>query len=118
MNFTEALKDTAVSLLSKLAMKKLIEMSAFFAWPIVSPIVSFVVTKVASWLIRETFLGLSLLWIILDVSYEVSDVESATAKLKDVIDNPEKYSAEKMQEIEDNFDEQALDLIYISLRTL
>lgn len=88
----------------------------FVTWPVVGPVVRFILNEVLWYLIDKTVLGLTLLWITLDLEYEVKSVETATARLRDIIDNPDKYSESQMKEIEDNFDEKAIELIHIAIR--
>lgn len=109
-----ALIKTAVSQALKMAVTKL----PFLALPIINPIVAFVIQKLVEFLVAETALGLSLLWITLDMQYEVDSVEKARARLIDMLDNPVKYSEGEMLGIEEEFDEAALDLIQLSIRRL
>lgn len=99
-------------------MKKLIEISGFFAFPIVNPITSYIVTKLVTYLVEETSLGLSLLWITLEIQYSVDTVENATAALKEMLNDPSKYTADQQASLEATFDDDAVSLIRLSISKL
>src|SRR5437870_2016858 len=109
-----ALIKTAVSQALKMAVTKL----PFLALPIINPIVAFIIQKLVEFLVQETALGLSLLWIRLDLSYEVDNVNKTTARLKEMLESPALYSELEQQKIEEEFDEAAIELIQLSIRRL
>lgn len=110
-----AIRDVLIKEALKAVMARLVASSAFFAFPIVNPVISFVLAKIITYLIDETALGLSLLWISLNISYEVDSVEKATEALKQMIENPKGYSDAQAKQIEANFDDAARNLIRISI---
>lgn len=117
----EAIKDLLIQTLSKQAYAALIAIPGFgwvFALPVVRPIVQYVLERVAGWLVQETAVGLSILWIQVDMAYEVKSVEEATARLRDMLDNPTKYTEKEQAEIETHFDAAAVELINLSIRRL
>lgn len=70
------------------------------------------------YILDRTILGLSLIWISIDLAYEVNTAEDATKKLRDILDHPEKYTAEQIKQVEENFDARAIDLIRLGLRDI
>lgn len=89
-----------------------------FALPVVRKITEHFVKKILTWLVDETSIGLSVLWIALDMQYEVKNAEDARRKLSDMLLNPAKYSHEQEQEISGFFDETTIDLIQLELHRL
>lgn len=117
----ESIKSLLIQTLSKQAYMALIAIPGFgwvFALPVVRQVVQFILDRVAGWAVQETSVGLSILWIQVDMAYEVSTVEEATKRLKDMLDNPQKYSAKEQVQIEAHFDEAAVKLINLSVRRL
>lgn len=89
-----------------------------FSLPIVSHVTKAVLDKIAEWMVQETAVGLSILWIAVDLAYEVNSVESATKRLNDMLNNPKEYSAKEQAEIEGHFDKAAVDIINLSVQRL
>lgn len=117
----DSLKNLLIEVLSKQAYTALIAIPGFgwvFALPVVRQVVQFVITSVVSWAVRNTAVGLSLLWIQVDLSYEVDSAETAAAKLRDMLENPTKYAAKEQKQIEEHFDETTIDLIQLSIKRL
>lgn len=102
----------------KQAMLRLVSWTGFFALPIVNPVILFFVNKIVTYLVQETALGLSLLWITLSIQYDVDTVEKATAALKKMLENPKDYTDAQKTTLEKNFDDAALRLIHISIVSL
>lgn len=110
-----AIRDELIKQIISQVMARLTAWSIVFASPLINPLTLFIVTKLVTYLVDETALGLSLLWISLNVSYEVDSVDSAVAALKDMIDNPKGYSDAQAKQIEASFDDAARDLIKLSI---
>lgn len=110
-----AIRDELIRQIIAQVMTRLAAWSIVFASPLINPLTLFIVTKLVTYLVDETALGLSLLWISLNVSYEVDSVESATKALKEMIDNPKGYSSDQATQIEASFDQSARDLIHLSI---
>lgn len=110
-----AIRDELIKQIIAQVMTRLLLWSPFFAMPFINPLTAFIVTKLVTFLVDETALGLSLLWISLNISYEVDSVESATQALKKMIDNPKDYSDDQAKQIEKAFDTSARDLIRLSI---
>lgn len=108
-------KSLLIQYAIKAVMEKLVSLTGFFALPIINPIVSLIVTKLVTYLVEETALGLSLLWISLNIQYSVDSVENATEALKKMLDNPKAYTEEEQHALEDDFDSSAINLIKLSL---
>lgn len=100
------------------AIGELVILAPFFAWPVVNPVTVFILTKLITLLVQKTAIGLSLLWINLSISYEVSSQESATAALKAMLLNPEKYNADQQAALEANFDASSISLIRLGISSL
>jgi hypothetical protein len=66
------------------------------------------------WLLGKTIIGGARIFVIQNVDWEVSDVEAAKTQLQEILDNPEKYTAEQMAQIEKDFDQAADKLIHIT----
>lgn len=110
-----AIRDELIKQLIKQVMARLVAWSVVFASPLINPLTVYIMTKLITFLVDETALGLALLWISLDVSYHVDSVEKATKALKEMIDNPKGYSDDQSKQIETNFDSAARDLIKLSI---
>lgn len=117
----ESIKSLLIQTLAKQAYVALIAIPGFgwvFALPVVRQVIQFILERVAGWAVQESAVGLSLLWIQVDLAYEVSSVEEATKRLKDMLDNPAKYTQKEQVAIEAHFDEAAVKLINLSVRRL
>lgn len=110
-----ALRDELIRQIVAQVMTRLVASSIVFASPFINPLTLYLVTKLVTFLVDETALGLSLLWISLNVSYEVDSVEKATEALKQMIENPKGYSDDQAKKIEETFDSAARDLIKLSI---
>jgi hypothetical protein len=90
---------------------------AFGKWLgwLISPALSALLDALLGFLIDKTVLGLSLIYIGVDVQYDVKSAEDVEKKLKDILANQEKYTAAQIKEAEENFDEESIDLIRIGL---
>ena len=89
-----------------------------FGLPVVSHFIKAIIGRVAEWVLAETAVGLSVLWIMIDMTYEVKDSEEMKNKLKDMLDNPQKYTANEQKKIEDDFDEATINLIALTVKRL
>ncbi len=112
------LEAVLISIAVKQAASELILAAPFFAWPVINPVTVFILTKLITLLVQKTAIGLSLLWINLSISYEVSSQESATAALKAMLLNPEKYNADQQAALEANFDASSISLIRLGISSL
>lgn len=113
-----AIEQAVINESVTLLMARLIALSSFFAFPVINPLVILIVTKIITFLVQETALGLSLLWITLNVSYDLSSLDSATTALKAMINDPKGYSNAQSSQIEANFDQAARNLIKLSIAKL
>lgn len=117
----EHLKAALIAALSKQAYLALLTIPGFgfvFGLPVVSNVTQFITEKIVSFLVQKTAIGFSVLWIMIEMQYDVHNSEDARRKLKDMFDNPEKYTQEQMKEIEEHFDETTIDLIQLTLKRL
>lgn len=89
-----------------------------FALPVVRQLTQFLIERILKWGIGETAIGLSVLWIIVDMSYEISSAEDARKKLDFIINNPTKYSDAQQKQILEHFDDTTIDLIQLGLKRL
>jgi hypothetical protein len=89
-----------------------------FALPVISQFTRSLLNGAIAWLLRETALGLSILWIMIDVTFDVKTAEDMKKKLKDMLENPAKYSAKEQKKIEDDFDESTVNLIQLTIKRL
>lgn len=118
---SDTLKPVLISGLTTQAYAALIAIPGFgyfFALPVLSSVSRFIIEKIVGWAVGETAVGLSLLWIMADLAYEVDSAESARVKLKDMLDNPKKYTEAQAKELEEHFDETSINLIQLSIRRL
>jgi CRISPR/Cas system Type II protein with McrA/HNH and RuvC-like nuclease domain len=90
----------------------------FFALPLVRQVSQFAIDKIVAWFVQETAVGLSLLWIQIEMAYEIRTAEEARNKLADMINNPQKYSAEEQKRIDEYFDETTVELIQLGIDRL
>lgn len=86
----------------------------FFALPGISHVLQFLYGKLAERMVRETAVGLSVLWITLDMMYEIHTVNGAEKRLRDMLENPQKYAEPEQQKIEDEYDDAACEVIQLS----
>lgn len=117
----EAIKDLLIQTLNRQAYAALVAIPGFgyiFALPVVRQVTQFIIGRITGWAVQETAVGLSLLWISIDLAYEVHTVEEATSRLKDMLNNPAKYTEQEQKQIEEHFDEAAIELINMSIRRL
>lgn len=118
---SDLIKPVLIQALSKQAFAALCAIPGFgwvFALPVVRNVVNFMIERVVGWAVGETAVGLSLLWIQTDLAYEVKNAEEATKKLKDMLDNPNKYSEAEQKNIDEYFDETTMDLIQLGIKRL
>ena len=90
----------------------------FFSLPIINKITPWVIEKCLTWLVGETAIGLSLLWIQVEMSFDIKNAESSRKKLQDMLLDPKKYTAEETKQLEDFFDETTISLIQLELSRL
>ncbi len=117
----DELKAALVNALSVQAFAALVAIPGFgwfFGLPVVSTVTQYIIRRVVGWAVQETSVGLSLLWIQLDMQYDVKTAEDAKKKLQDMINNPVKYSETQQKEILENFDEKTINLIQLGIRRL
>lgn len=118
---SEAIKPALSGALSTQAYTALVGIPGigwFFALPVVSYFTKAVIDRVAEWLVQETAVGLSILWIQLDMSYGIKNSKDAEVRLRDMLENPQKYSEKQQKEIEENFDETTINLIQLGIDRL
>lgn len=118
---SDVVKPVLVDTIVTQAYAALIALPGFgwiFAAPVVSPVVRFIIRGVAVWLVDKTAMNLSLLFIQIDLAYEVSTAEEAREKLKAMLENPVAYSAEEQKRIDEYFDETTIALIQLAIKRL
>ena len=118
---SDLVKPVLVKVLSAQAYAALVAIPGFgwiFGLPVVRNVVQFIINNIVEWAVAETAVGLSVLWIQLDLSWNVTDAETAAAKLKDMLDNPAKYSAKEQRDIDVYFDDSTINLIALSIKRL
>lgn len=118
---SDTLKPVLIATLSGQAYAALIALPGFgffFALPVVSSVANYIIQSVVKWAVGETAVGLSLLWIQVDLAYEVSSAEEARDKLKLMLDNPISYSDSEQEKINEYFDQTTIDLIQLSIKRL
>lgn len=116
---SEILKDA----LKKVVVEQtLTRLGAILTFPVVGvilrPVVVFFVTTFVVFMVEKTALGMALLWIMINVGYEVQSVEEITKTLREMLNHPEKYTDEQKAEIEKEFDDRAVKLIRLSIAHL
>ena len=117
----QELKAALIKAVSAQAFAALVAIPGFghvFTWPVIRPVTQFLIDSIVKWLVQETSVGLSLLWIQLDMQYEVASAEQARDRLKDMFENPIKYTEAEQKKIEENFDETTVDLIQLAIHRL
>ena len=118
---SDAIKPVLIQVLSKQAYAALIAIPGFgwvFGLPVVRSVVQYVIERVVGWAVQETAVGLSILWIQVDMSYEIDTAEKAAAKLRLMLESPGEYSAKEQKEIDEYFDQTTIDLIQLGLKRL
>ncbi len=68
------------------------------------------------WSVQETAVGLSLLWIQIEMVSEIQNAEDVRKKLDDMINHPLKYTFKEQQNISEYFDATTVDLIQLGLK--
>jgi hypothetical protein len=107
--------------LAALAYAQLVALPGFgfiFGLPVVRNVTQFIIDKIVAWAVQETSVGLSILWIQLDMQYEVSTAEQARVRLNDMLNNPTKYTEAEQAKISEAFDESTVDLIQLAIKRL
>lgn len=120
-SISDAIKPVLIKVLSAQAYAGLLAIPGFgfvFGLPVIRQVTQFIIDKIVTWAVMETAVGLSILWIQVDLSYEVSSAEDAAKKLKEMLENPTKYSKREQEKIDEYFDETTIDLIQLSIRRL
>lgn len=118
---SDILKPVLISGLTTQAYAALVAIPGFgyfFALPVISSVTRYIIERIATWAVQGSAVGMSLLWIMADMAYEIDSAETARAKLKDMFDNPEKYTQAQAKELEDHFDDSTVDLIQLSIKRL
>lgn len=118
---SDAVRPVLVDVLSSQAYAALIAIPGFgwiFALPIVGPVVRHIIRTSISWFVDETAVNLSLLWIQIDLAYEVKSAEEAAAKLRAMLENPSAYSEEEQRRIDEYFDETTIAIIQLAIKRL
>lgn len=86
--------------------------------PVIGPVLISIFTFLAEtailWALEKTIIGGARVWVMMQVDWNVQDVEEMTTQLKDLLDNPTKYTLEQQAEIEKGFDDAAVKLIHIT----
>ena len=115
------LKDALSKALAAQAFAALVAIPGFgffFNLPVVRNVTQFLIERITRWAIQETSVGLSLLWIQLDMQYEVATAEDARKRLVEMLENPSSYSDAEQKKISENFDDTTVDLIQLAIRRL
>lgn len=118
---SDAVKPVLISGLSAQAYAALLTVAGFgwiFGLPIICNVTQYVINRISSWAVEESAAGMSILWIMLSMQYEVSNAEEGARLLKDMINNPGKYTQKEADEIEKDFDDDTVDLIQLSIDRL
>ncbi len=115
----DGLKGIAINYIKAKIMERLIAAAPwlfgkYVGW-LANPIIGFFMDRFLIFLLDRTILGVALLWIAVDVQYDVKSSEDATVKLKLILSNPEAYTAAQTKLTLENFDEEAVELIRIGL---
>lgn len=80
LEYAEAIKSAALKMGDKLVMDYLVAQIPFFSWPLINPIVGFIVTTILKIAIRETEFGLFFTYIDLRTQSQSKDFESAALR--------------------------------------
>jgi hypothetical protein len=118
---SDEVKPVLAEVLAKqafLALTSIAGFGWFFGLPVISTVVQYIILSISSWMVKETAVGLSVLWIQLDLLYDVHTAEEAEKRLRDMLENPTKYSEREQKKIEEAFDDSTIDLIQLSLKRL
>jgi len=118
---SDLVKPVLVEALSAQAYAALValpDLGWIFGLPVIRNVTQYVIKSVVGWAVAETAVGLSILWIELDLSWNVTDAEQAAEKLRDMLNNPAKYSAKEQRDIDAYFDKTTIDLIALSIKRL
>lgn len=89
-----------------------------FGLPVIRQVTQFIIGRITDTMVQETAVGLSLLWIQVEMAYEIDSAEKARAKLKSMLDNPSLYSEIEQEKIDEYFDETTVNLIQLGLKRL
>ena len=108
----------ALSLQAYGALQALPGFGFIFGLPVIRNVVQFILDKSAAWLVQETSVGLSILWIQVDMAYEIASAEDAREKLKAMLYDPKAYTEKEQKQIEAHFDQTTIDLISLELKRL
>lgn len=104
-----------VDTIVKQALAKLVLLLPFLSGSSFLPVIVALITPVIQWLIDETAVGLTLLYIYVDLQYNIDSADKATARLKQILESPQDYTAAQQKDIEANFDDTAVNLIHIAV---
>ena len=118
---SDAIKPILIEALNKQAYAALLSIPGLgwvFGLPIVSHMTKFFIDRITSWAVQETAVGLSKVWIQWAMGQEIKSAEEAREKLRDILDNPNKYVEKEQKEIDEYFDETTLDLIQLGIKRL
>lgn len=118
---SDLVKPVLIDVLSAQAYTALIGIPGFgwvFGLPVIRNVVQFIIHSITEWAVTETAIGLSILWIELDLSWNVANAEDAANRLRDMLNNPAKYSAEEQKTIDEYFDKTSLDIIRLGIKRL
>jgi len=116
---SESIRELLIATLTQQAYNALVSLQGFgwvFSVPVLRPVTLFVIERSIRWFVTETAVGLSILWIQIDMAYEVNSAEDARRKLKQMLEGTKSYSAEEQRKIEEYFDETTVELIQLSIR--
>lgn len=118
----DGLEAVAVEYLKKQIMAELVKAAPWLfgkaiGW-LSNPLIGAFLDFLLSFLVEKTVLGLSLAYIAVDIQYEVKNAEDSAKKFKDIMENPEKYTAQQIAETEESFDKDAVRLIRFNIGKL
>jgi hypothetical protein len=117
----DAVKPALVKAISEQAYAALLAVSGFgyiFALPVVRDLTRFIIGRITQWAVQESAVGLSILWISIEMSYQIDSAEKAKTKLQEMLNNPQRYNEEAQKQIEEYFDKTTIDLIQLGIKRL
>lgn len=117
----DSIKLLLIQVLGKQAFAALVRIPGFgfvFALPVVRTVVQFIIDRIITWAVQETAVGLSVLWIQIDMAGEINSALDAEAKLRDMLEHPQRYSYHEQKLIEEHFDDSTVDLIQLGIKRL
>lgn len=112
---SDAARAVLLRQLSQQIMAALKSRLPFFSWPVINPLILWLVTYILDLAIEKTVLGLNLAWIEMDNIKERNRYFEALDRLKKL---EEHSSDDRKKQIIDEFEDSARDLIRIRVKRL